>query len=61
MRYGGLVTDYRLYRLNEAGHFKSGHVIQAETDRNAIVAALRELGSERGELWLEGRKLSLSL
>ena len=55
------MTDYRLYRLNEAGHFKSGHIIQAETDKNAIVAALRELGSERGELWLEGRKLSLSL
>jgi hypothetical protein len=54
------MNQYRLYRLNAAGHFKSGDIIEAPSDRSAVAAALRELGAERGELWIGGRKLALS-
>jgi hypothetical protein len=55
------MNQYRLYRLNAAGHFKSGDVIEAASDTNAVSTALRQLGSERGELWLGSRKLALSI
>ena len=55
------MNQYRLYRLNAAGHFKSGDVIEAASDTSAVAVALRKLGCARGELWLGSRKLALSL
>lgn len=55
------MNQYRLYRLNRAGHFKSGDIIEAPSDKSAVAAALHELGREHGELWIGARRLALSL
>jgi hypothetical protein len=44
-----------LYHTDGAGHIQSAEIVEAESDREALVAAKQTLKGNAGELWLEGK------
>jgi hypothetical protein len=54
---GRIVRGFRLFRLDDAGHFTSVEIIAAESDQEAVKAAQDLLQSDAGELWYEARRI----
>jgi hypothetical protein len=55
----GVMIEYRLYCINEAGRFTKAHEIVASDDADALDQA-REMHLEvRCELWEKGRKVAV--
>jgi hypothetical protein len=50
-------VQYRLYFLNELGHFARAHELYAENDEAAIEAAERVRDGKPAELWRQRRKV----
>lgn len=49
---------YRLYCLNERGHFAKSHEIDAEDDQEALSRAKAMKMTVSCELWEQGRKVA---
>lgn len=52
------MAAYRLYRVDSTGRFRSGEVVEAASDEQAIELSTKLLKDGGGELWLCGRMIS---
>lgn len=46
---------YRLYFTDGDGHIRSAEIVEARSDRDAMIIAKEKLKGAPGELWLEGK------
>jgi hypothetical protein len=52
-------TDYRVYVLDQSGHFIGAHVIHARDDAGAVALAGDLENSHGVEVWQRGRRVAL--